>query len=113
MFNMFVDLCNIVCNNSYSSSFEVNVEGFSCARTWSMHLITFVNNAMRQAHGFVSLITNNKHVTVIMNAKPCAWLMALVTKIMRCILQVRAQEQPHGKCTMRGVYRGSGYSLQV
>ncbi len=37
---------------------------------------------------FVSLII------VIINAKPCAWLMALLTKIMRCILQVRAQEQP-------------------
>ncbi len=37
--------------------------------TWSMHLIIFVNNAMRQAHGFC--------------------LMALLTKIMRCILQVK------------------------
>ncbi len=33
-------------------------------------------------------------LTVIINAKPCACLMALLTKIMRCILQVRAQEQP-------------------
>ncbi len=33
-------------------------------------------------------------VTIINDTKPCAWLMALLTKIMRCILQVRAQEQP-------------------
>ncbi len=30
--------------------------GCSCALTWSMHLIIVVNNAMSQAHGFVSLI---------------------------------------------------------
>ncbi len=57
-----------------------------------MHLIIVVNNAISQAHGFVSLIIVT--LTVIINAKPCAWLMALLTKIMRCILQVRAQEQP-------------------
>ncbi len=61
--------------------------GCSCALTWSMHLIIFVNNAMRQAHGFVSLRNE-------FNGKPCAWLLALLTKIMRCIIQVRAQEQP-------------------
>ncbi len=48
--------------------------------TWSMHLIIFVNNAMSQAHGFVSLIIvtliiiiKNKHVAVIINVKTCAW----------------------------------------
>ena len=34
----------------------VNVWLFLCSITCSMHLIIFVNNAMRQAHGFVSLI---------------------------------------------------------
>ncbi len=33
-------------------------------------------------------------VTIINDTKPCAWLMTLLTNIMRCILQVRAQEQP-------------------
>ena len=33
-------------------------------------------------------------VTIINDTKTCAWLMALLTTIMRCILQVRAQEQP-------------------
>ncbi len=45
----------------------------------------------------------NKHVTVIINAKPCAWFMALLTKIMRCILQVRAQEQPGFSIVIVGV----------
>ncbi len=48
-----------------------------------------------QNHVLTLIITNNKHVTVIINAKKCAWLMALLTKIMRCILQVRTQEQPY------------------
>ncbi len=30
--------------------------GCSCALTWSMHLIIFVNNAMSQANGFALII---------------------------------------------------------
>ncbi len=37
-----------------------NLVGCSCALTWSVDLIIFVNNAMRQAHGFVSLIRAQK-----------------------------------------------------
>ncbi len=72
-------------------------EGCSCALTWSMHLIIFVNNAMRQAHSKhvrECPLYNGRSLTVIIKAKPCAWLMALLTKIMRYILQVTAQEQP-------------------
>ncbi len=42
-------------------------------------------------------MTMRQHVTIINDTKPCACLMALLTKIMRCILQVRAQEQPCGQ----------------
>ncbi len=71
-----------------------NASGCSCALTWSMHLVIFVNNAMSQAHGFALIIKYCQINSLIINANPCAWLMALLTKIMRCILQVRAQEQP-------------------
>ena len=40
------------------------------------------------------LLIQNHVLTVIVDTKTCACLMALLTKIMRCILQVRAQEQP-------------------
>ena len=71
--------------------------GYSSALTWSMHLIIFVNNAMRQAHGFLSppvlmhggllrvnnmlllLLIQNHVLTVTVDTKPCACLMALLT----------------------------------
>ncbi len=40
------------------------------------------------------LLIQNHVLTVIVETKPRACLMALLTKIMRCILQIRAQEQP-------------------
>ncbi len=46
-------------------------------------------------------MTMLQHVVIINDTKPCACLMALLTKIMRCILQVRAQEQP-GTCPTAG-----------
>ncbi len=67
-----------------------SIQGCSCALTWSLHLIIFVNNAMRQAHGFVSLIIViiNTLLLLLMQNHVLGW---------RCIFQVRAQEQPHSE----------------
>ncbi len=67
-----------------------------CRETSTWFCIINNSNILKHGHNHVLplIITNNKHVTVIINEKPCACLMALLAKIMRCILQVRAQEQP-------------------
>ncbi len=49
--------CNFECIFLREQPFLPRMGGCSCALTWSMHLIIFVNNAMRQAHGFALIIT--------------------------------------------------------
>ncbi len=71
---------------------EARESGCSCTLTWSLHLIIFVNNPSN------TTTVKKCFYEAIFNCYTC--LMALLTKIMRCILQVRAQEQP-GKLTWK------------
>ncbi len=45
------------------------VPGCSCALTWSMHLIIFVNNAMSQVHGFALIIIVTSLLLVIIKVR--------------------------------------------
>ena len=58
-------LCLSVCN---FHAFQTNGQtaGCSCAQTWSMHLIIFVNNAMSQAHGFALKKGNFRKVAFLL-----------------------------------------------